>query len=90
MRTSLEYKVWKEKVFKRDEYTCQYPKCGSKEKIQAHHIKKFSEHKHIKTAVFNGITLCKKCHEKIYGKEDLYAPIFFGIIKEKFKDEKKN
>ena len=63
---SPEWKVIRDKIFKRDHYTCQ--KCGVKfcdEKglpLNVHHIiphriiKNHSEH--------NLITLCKKCHKK--------------------------
>lgn len=39
-RTLKAYSEWRISVFKRDMWTCV--KCGEKQKIQAHHIKKFS------------------------------------------------
>ena len=41
IRECKKYSIWRNKVFKRDEYTCQ--KCGKVGgKIEAHHIKKLS------------------------------------------------
>lgn len=42
VRTSKEYLLWRDTVFKRDKYTCQ--KCGDSRggNLAAHHIKRFS------------------------------------------------
>ena len=69
-------------MFKRDGFRCS---CGSKEKIEAHHIKSFyriikdNKIKSVKDArkckelwnIKNGKTLCRKCHRKTdnYGKK---------------------
>lgn len=60
LRKSDEYKVWREQVFKRDDYTCQG--CGANGYIQAHHIKAFSHYKDLIYELSNGITLCESCH----------------------------
>ena len=60
---SLEYRTWREKVFKRDNYTCRH--CNKKGGyIQPHHIKSFSEYPKLIFVVSNGLTLCLKCHRK--------------------------
>lgn len=53
---------WKNNVHIRDNYTCQ--KCGSKEKLHAHHIIPFSLDESLRYEITNGITLCEKCHKK--------------------------
>lgn len=53
---------WKNNVHIRDNYTCQ--KCGSKEKLHAHHIIPFSLDESLRYEITNGITLCEKCHRK--------------------------
>lgn len=56
-------KEWRIAVFERDNFICQC--CGwDKGKIlQAHHIKNFSNHPHLRLDIDNGITLCKNCHD---------------------------
>lgn len=69
IRKDLEYKLWREGVFSRDNWTCQ--KCGERGgKITSHHVHNFADFFRLRTSIENGITLCKKCHtefHKIYG-----------------------
>ena len=68
IRQSSEYKVWRKKVFERDAWTCQH--CGAtKVWIHAHHIKDFSTHEDLRFEISNGITLCRRCHYKVHGKQ---------------------
>ena len=53
---------WRTSVFERDNYTCQ--ECGSKQKLQAHHIKPYKAFPELRHELSNGKTLCKSCHEK--------------------------
>ena len=81
IRGCFKNKAWRIEVFKRDNYTCQIcEEWGGR--LHAHHIKWFSiilEENNIKTLtealhcdelwdINNGITLCKKCHNKIHKK----------------------
>jgi len=69
-RSYQEYYAWREKVYERDNYTCQC--CGRKGvELNAHHIFNYSTHKELRTDLANGITLCKDCHDlfhQIYGR----------------------
>ncbi len=59
------------KVFAKDNYTCQC--CGTvRIKIQAHHVFSFHSHKHLRYITTNGITLCENCHKKFH-KEYKYT-----------------
>lgn len=77
VRNSSKMKVWRNKVFKKDNWTCQ--KCNKRGKIiiESHHIKPFIKiirENNISTFmqamnclelwnVNNGVTLCKECHD---------------------------
>ena len=64
---SKKYKLWRNKVFERDNYTCRW--CNSNGNLEAHHIKEWSNFPELRFEIDNGLTLCKKCHNKTkYGK----------------------
>lgn len=63
LRNSLEYKLLRESVFKRDNYTCIW--CGSHGvTLNADHIKLFALYPELRFAIDNGRTFCILCHEK--------------------------
>lgn len=68
IRKSLEYKLWRESVFKRDNYICVF--CGANNKngnrttLNADHIKPFALFPELRFAIDNGRTLCVPCHRK--------------------------
>ncbi len=63
LRTSMEYRLWREAVFTRDNYTCTW--CLKKGgKLHADHIKSFSKYPTLRLAIDNGRTLCILCHQK--------------------------
>lgn len=61
-RNSEDAVNWRNKIFERDNYKCQI--CGSGGKIQAHHIKQWSDDIDNRFVANNGITLCIDCHAK--------------------------
>lgn len=64
IRETLKYRLWRETVFDRDNYTCQ--ECGGTGiYIEAHHILSFTDFSHRRFDIANGLTLCKKCHRRI-------------------------
>lgn len=74
LRRSLEYKLWRESVFKRDNYTCIW--CGvrngngKKIVLNADHIKPWCDYPELRFSIDNGRTLCRECHFKTYKKHE--------------------
>jgi hypothetical protein len=62
-RQRPEYKIWRQAVFTRDNYTCQvcFVKGGS---LQADHIKPWIAYPELRLELGNGRTLCVECHKK--------------------------
>jgi len=65
IRKSVEYDIWREGVYKRDDWTCQT--CKQKGgRLNPHHKKAFSLYPEIRFDIDNGITLCQKCHKELH------------------------
>lgn len=65
LRSSYQYRLWREAVFKRDNWTCQGEGCGKRGcKLNADHIKSWRNFPELRFAIDNGQTLCVPCHEK--------------------------
>jgi 5-methylcytosine-specific restriction endonuclease McrA len=64
----------------RDKYTCRFPGCQCKKKLQVHHITPYSKNIYLRCDPNNMITLCKTHHKLITGKEPYYAALFLSII----------
>ena len=69
IRNSIEFRLWREAVFARDNWTCQ--KTGIKGgKLHPHHIQNFAQITGLRFEIDNGITFSEKAHKefhKIYG-----------------------
>ena len=67
-RASKKWKVWRDAVFTRDNWTCK--DCGArsmkgiKVKLYPHHIKPFAKYLELRFEVSNGLTLCEDCHRR--------------------------
>jgi len=75
IRTSLEYRLWKLEVYKKDKGVCQIcdKRCNNKD-IVAHHKKAFKDYIELRFKVSNGITLCRSCHAKLH-QQNIELPI---------------
>ena len=60
--TDSDLFYWRNKVYQKDNYTCQC--CGDNKggNLNAHHIKNFSNYPELRLDINNGITLCENCH----------------------------
>lgn len=64
-RDGNKYRLWRRKVFLKDNYTCT--KCNKRDStIQAHHIKSWRDYPEERFNIDNGITLCFDCHSDIH------------------------
>lgn len=62
IRHRIEFRLWREAVLARDNWTCR--KCSKRGgRLEAHHIKPFSEYPELRFAIDNGETLCLECHK---------------------------
>lgn len=60
-----EHKLWRKRVYKRDNYTCQ--RCGATGgDLNAHHKHGIATHPELAFDIDNGITLCKPCHDDFH------------------------
>lgn len=67
IRRRKEYELWRKKVYKKDNYTCQH--CLKKGVyLNAHHIKSFRYYPELRYDINNGITLCIECHKREHKK----------------------
>lgn len=80
IRHSLDMKIWRRKVYERDDFTCLM--CSQfGVYLNAHHIQTFSKYPERRFDINNGITLCVPCHNFTKGKEADYEERFFDILK---------
>lgn len=65
IRSSSDFRKWREQVFERDDYTCQkcYIRGG---KLHPHHKLNFSEYPDLRFVIDNGLTFCEDCHKKFH------------------------
>ncbi len=67
IRKGVRYCLWKELVFRRDNFICQ--SCGKRGgDLNAHHIQNFAEYPELRLKIENGTTLHKNCHRDFHKK----------------------
>lgn len=67
IENTIEYRLWREAVFARDNYTCQknFVRGG---RLEAHHIHNFADFPELRTSIENGITLSEQAHKEFHRK----------------------
>ncbi len=79
---SPKYRRWRKAVFARDGYKCVL--CGSKGKLNAHHIVRWADCPALRFATSNGCCLCVDCHDnKVTGNEAYWEGILRAKIQPK-------
>lgn len=67
IRNTIEFRLWREAVFSRDNWICQ--KCEEKGiYLHPHHILNFGQYPKLRFIIDNGKTLCKECHFEFHHK----------------------
>jgi hypothetical protein len=62
IRHTLAYRIWRDQVFQRDNYTCKI--CDERgNKLNAHHLELFAKNEDLRFDINNGETLCYDCHK---------------------------
>ena len=62
---------WRDKVYKRDGYTCAKCKDNKGGNLVSHHIYSWNDHPKLRFITNNGITLCEMCHKDFHHKYGL-------------------
>lgn len=67
LRTSSMWKIWREAIFLRDNFTCQNIDCSYCHNkigvmLHPHHIKAFAKYPELRFDINNGVTYCKEFH----------------------------
>jgi hypothetical protein len=84
LKASPEYKAWAATVYRLDRFMCQL--CDTKcKKPDAHHIKPVRDFPHLVFDLENGVTLCRTCHRRTYGKEHEFAALFAARVAKRVK-----
>ena len=67
IRKNIEFRLWREAVFARDNWTCQKTRVKGG-KLHPHHIQNFSDFPELRFAIDNGITLSEETHKEFHKK----------------------
>lgn len=82
-RECVEYRLWREEVYQRDNWTCIFCQKRGGE-LEADHIKRFADYPELRYEPTNGRTLCVACHKHVTAeqnkqpKRDARADIWFS------------
>jgi hypothetical protein len=82
-RNNPEYKQWRLKIYRRDNYKCRIDNCDCKGRIIAHHILSWTKFPELRYNINNGITLCQFHHPRRREDEQRLIPFFKSMVEVK-------
>lgn len=69
--SDVGHQNWRKTVLARDGHRCV--RCGSGDRLHAHHIFPYNQYVELREDVDNGVTLCDSCHSKFHAAYGVYA-----------------
>ncbi len=75
---SEAYQKVRRQALIRDNRQCR--KCGSRSKLEVHHIKKWADYPTLRHELTNLICLCRKCHREMWGKEEDWEGLCMSLL----------
>jgi 5-methylcytosine-specific restriction endonuclease McrA len=71
-RNYSEYRIWRTRVYNRDNYTCVVCDNDKGGNLIAHHLFSYARNPTLRTELNNGVTLCRKCHSDFHNHYGYY------------------
>lgn len=71
---------WKRDILKRDGYKCKMSNGDCTDRLEVHHILRYSEFPELRCDMNNGITLCSFHHPRKKVEENRLAPLFKELL----------
>lgn len=68
-RKEPQYKVWRQAVLKRYDYTCVV--CGTTRqnvRLCVHHLQSYKDYRHLRYVAKNGTVMCQSCHLALHSR----------------------
>jgi len=88
-RYKQETRTWRKAVYERDSYTCR--RCAVKGgRLNAHHLKCWSEYPDERYNVDNGVTLCSECHKWVHSNGNSSNEYLVGNMPNRINISKRN
>lgn len=75
-----DMKIWRKKVYRRDDFKCRMDDGRCNGRIEAHHIRRWQLYPKLRYEVNNGITLCHSHHPRKINDEKRMIPEFERIM----------
>lgn len=71
---------WRRRVLRRDG-KCYFCNTTIDKRLDAHHIRRKKLYPKMRYLISNGMSLCRRCHNRIRNREEMYAPLLENAIR---------